>query len=122
NTRVLTNFNYTDPITDPNSPFTVGNPISTSTITLNGYQVGEIFTGSDTNYVNTFRNSNTPSDGINVYSFSFDPEIHQPTGTANLGVINTSNLNIKFVTDIRANDIVGTFRIYGLAYNILRFM
>jgi hypothetical protein len=121
-TVIVTNFNYIKPTIDTINKFKTGNPVLNSYITLNGFRVGEVFTGNDSNYLNTYRNSNTPSDGINVYAFGFDPEIHQPTGTVNLGVIATTNLIVTFAPDIDINNIKGTFRIYGVSYNILRFM
>jgi hypothetical protein len=118
--QTSTNFNYTNPYVSP-FPFQTGNPILESSLFINGYRLGEIMSSLDSNYLNPFKNSNTPADGINIYSFGFEPEIHQPTGTCNLGVISSTDLNIKFLEDVVINNIQGKFRIYGLSYNILRF-
>ena len=34
-------------------------------------------------YISTMAHQSTPTDGINVYSFSIHPESHQPSGSAN---------------------------------------
>lgn len=40
--------------------------------------------------------SNTPTDGINIYSFSLQPEEHQPTGVSNLSKIDRIILTLWF--------------------------
>lgn len=72
--------------------------------------------------------SNTPKDGINVYSFAVKPEDHQPTGTSNLSEI----LKILFtlwIRDLSQQDSLPNLNItnidtriyiFAFSYNILR--
>ena len=54
---------------------------------------------------------------INVYSFAFKPEEHQPSGTCNFSRIDTAKL--KFTG---ASPHVGGMEIYAINYNVLRIM
>ena len=74
-------------------------------------------------YFNTIQpyqyHTNTPSIGINVYSFSLEPENTQPTGTCNFTHIDNASLNIT-VSD---NSLINSgliLRVYALSYNILQ--
>ncbi len=72
--------------------------------------------------------SNTPSDGINVYSFSLFPEEHQPSGTANLSKIEEIFLTLWFadrsqepgLPEITITDINSRLFIFAFNYNIMR--
>lgn len=124
--QITTTFNYTNPVSST-TQFTPGNPITTSTLFFQGYQMGgntlPYFEGNLTNYVFPWQfHTHTPTDGINIYSFGINPEAHQPSGQCNLGRIGSVNLMIQFVSDILNNNIAGTFRIYTVSYNILRFL
>jgi hypothetical protein len=74
--------------------------------------------------------SNTPADGINVYSFSIWPEKHQPSGTANLSKIEVVILSIWFndptkqqkLPDIGFINKQSTFYVFGVNYNIFKVM
>jgi len=74
------------------------NPIEYSLLRFNDQ---DRFTKRHGNFFNYLQpemhHSNTPLDGINVYSFSINPESHQPSGTANFSLIN----NITFSTWIK---------------------
>lgn len=62
---------------------------------FNGYSRISRFNGMYFNYVQPYQHhSNTPSDGINVYSFSLRPEEHQPTGSCNFSRISKSLFNL----------------------------
>jgi len=61
--------------------------------------------------------TNTPATGINVYSFSLDPEVHQPSGTCNFSKIEDAKL-VLTLTHSRASEA----RVYAVNYNILRIM
>ena len=65
------------------------NPLISSSLLLNGR---EKFQERDAHYFNGivpyYYFNNTPSDGINVYSFSIDPMNVEPKGTINFGQIN----------------------------------
>jgi hypothetical protein len=63
-----------------------------------------------------------------MYSFSLNPEDHQPSGTCNMSRIDNATLNITFgvdgVSDFKAqylND-DSKISIYALNYNVLRIL
>ena len=112
------------------------NPVSQALIQLNGH---ERFAAREGNYFNYVQpenhHTNTPADGINVYSFALEPEKHQPSGAANLSRIDTTLLNLWFADssstgnssadgfthDYLNNDNTKLF-VYGFSYNVLRIM
>jgi hypothetical protein len=72
--------------------------------------------------------SNTPKDGINLYSFSITPEEHQPSGTANLSKIekiifslwiNDSTEKLGY-PNLNLINLDNRLYIFALSYNILR--
>lgn len=68
---------------------------------FNGYARIARYSGAFYNYLQPYYfHSNTPSDGINVYSFSLRPEEQQPTGTANFSRISTSFFNLWINPDM----------------------
>ena len=70
------------------------NPITTSKLQLNGHDRFQARDGSYFNYVQPYQHfTNTPADGINVYSFALKPEDHQPSGTCNFSRIDNATLN-----------------------------
>lgn len=74
-----------------------GNPVESAIIQLNGHDRFDKREGSYFNYVQPDQHhTNTPADGINVYSFALHPEQHQPSGSANLSRIDNTQLNIWF--------------------------
>ena len=119
-----------------------GNPLISSKLLLNGYSrfehLDEIFFNilqSNTHH------TRTPSDGVNLYSFSLLPEEYQPSSTCNFSKIGDPslvlNLNKSMFTyklsDINPNIIVNStndadaitsvnIRIYSLRYQILRII
>jgi hypothetical protein len=78
------------------------------------------------NYVQTYSyHRNTPSDGINVYSFSLHPEEYQPSGTANFSRLTSANLIVRFDESLFPSDGSPTdmvVRIYARNYNVLRIL
>jgi len=116
------------------------NPIAYSLLEFNDQNRFDRRPGIFFNYLQPeMHHSNTPKDGINVYSFSLQPESHQPTGTSNLSTIeniiftvwiedstktdNNPNLNIINV-DTRMYIFAYSYNIFrcsnglaGLAYN-----
>lgn len=70
--------------------------------------------------------SNTPCDGINLYSFALEPERLQPSGTSNLSKIENVILSLWFNMD-DANNVNyvcddNRLFIYAFSYNIFRIM
>jgi len=108
-----------------------GNPVSTAIIQLNGLDRFDRREGDYFNYVQPYQHhTNTPKDGINVYSFSLNPEQEQPSGSANLSRIDKTLLQITFVDPTKTPD-VPTLRflnsenqlfIFAFSYNVLRIM
>ena len=81
--------------------------------------------------------SNTPMDGVNVYSFALNPEEHQPSGTCNFSRIDNATLSITFgrvsaLTGITEGSYLGNylnsgsstsnFNVWAVNYNVLRVM
>ena len=99
------------------------NPVSTAKLQLNGHDRFQQRDGNYFNYVQPFQHfSNTPADGINVYSFALKPEEHQPSGTCNFSRIDNATLNVG----LAANTVTGSgddnLNIYTVNYNVLRVM
>ena len=63
---------------------------------------------------------NTPSDGINVYSFAANPGEHQPSGSCNFSRID--NAQLVLTVDSGVASAGATLNIYALNYNVLRVM
>lgn len=108
-----------------------GNPVSEAKLQLNGHDRFETLDGNYFNYVQPYQSwPNTPSDGINTYSFALKPCEHQPSGTANFSRIDTTELFLTFAQldrtgkDVfRANlDAETKCVVYTVNYNVLRIM
>lgn len=122
--------------------FGFGNPTLRAQLFFNGISRFGPFIGNYFNYVQPYEHhTSTPSDGINVYSFSLFPEEHQPSSTANFGKIASTVLDLLLdkklflykKSDIIPNDsnfkenifepelpTTATIHVYALSYNILR--
>ena len=111
------------------------NPVATSKLQLNGSDRFQERDGYYFNYVQPWQHfSNTPSDGINVYSFSLKPEDHQPSGSCNFSRIDNATLNVSIglgnsVGDsnylanyVGGNNSSSSLNIYTVNYNVLRVM
>ncbi|AYV77329.1 MAG: NCLDV major capsid protein [Barrevirus sp.] len=64
--------------------------------------------------------SNTPKTGINLYSFAFDPECHQPSGCTNFSNIENAFLSVWQNKEFINQD--NKLYIYGVSYNIYRII
>ena len=111
------------------------NPVSQVLLQLNGQDRFSKRDGMYFNYVQAWQcHSNTPADGINVYSFALNPEEHQPSGTCNMSRIDNATLNLDFITatnvygsDVPVSQLVEVSKnavcnIYATNYNVLRIM
>jgi len=108
-----------------------GNPVAYALIQLNGHDRFDRREGAYFNYVQPDQHhTNTPADGINVYSFALHPEQHQPSGTCNMSRIDNTQLNLWFA-DPTARPGLPTLNIfspdnklyiYDFSYNVLRIM
>lgn len=72
--------------------------------------------------------TDTPRDGLNVFSFALNPEEHQPSGTCNFSRIDTAQLNLWFF-EFGNNKYADVFLdsdnkvlIFAVNYNVLRIM
>lgn len=111
------------------------NPVVAAKLQLNGSDRFQERDGAYFNYVQPWQHfSNTPADGINVYSFALKPEEHQPSGTCNFSRIDNATLQIRLGSQnvdgnntYLANTLGGSnsnslLNIYTVNYNILRVM
>ena len=97
------------------------NPIIDAQLQLNGHDRFSTQNGDYFNYVQPYEtHKNTPSDGINLYSFSINPTEHQPSGTCNFSRIDNAVLNLNL--DENIINTLGNINIYTVNYNILRIM
>jgi hypothetical protein len=95
------------------------NPVSAVLLQLNGQDRFSKRDGAYFNYVQPWQcHSNTPTDGINMFSFSLNPEEHQPSGTCNMSRIDNATLNLDFAAGVTASKC----NIYATNYNVLRIM
>jgi hypothetical protein len=105
------------------------NPVSAALLRLNGQDRFTIRPGSYFNYVQPWQCfTDTPSDGLNVYSFALEPVIHQPSGTLNFSRIDTAQLDL-FYNEFANHPYADVFQdtdnkvfIYTVNYNVLRIM
>lgn len=104
------------------------NPIVSSRLQLNGKDRFQERDGVFFNYlVPYYYFTNTPADGINCYSFALAPTEIQPSGTINLGQVNTKELivtvgkqNIPDITYFNNFFKQGELRIFGYNYTLLK--
>jgi hypothetical protein len=101
------------------------NPVLEAKIQLNGH---DRFSSRDGRYFNLVQpyahHTNIPATGINVYSFCFYPEDHQPSGTCNFSRIDNASLILTItqnsVATINSRKKICKVRVYAINYNILR--
>ena len=63
--------------------------------------------------------SNSPSEGINMFSFSLDPENNLPKGSCNFSEIENIHFVLEFNGDVSVEKQI-LFKIYSHEYNVLR--
>ena len=121
--------------------FNKGLSINSAAIDFSGESLVARFCGSYFNYVQPYsHHTRTPSDGINVYSFSLRPEEYQPSGSCNMSRISKAVLSLwidprmfmYYPSDINDCCIpcpneeplptAVNIRVYALSFNILRFV
>ena len=109
------------------------NPCVNAKLQLNGHDRFQARDGNYFNFVQPAQHfSNTPADGINVYSFALRAEDHQPTGTCNFSRIDNATLQVDCgLYNAARSDYVGKYignnsnsvvNIYTQNYNVLRVM
>jgi hypothetical protein len=105
------------------------NPVSEVLLQLNGHDRFSRRHGAYFNLVQPYQcHTNIPPDGLNVYNFAKEPEIHQPTGTCNFSRIDTTQLNLWFLEgkESRFSDLFNAgdnkLYVFTVNYNVLRVM
>jgi Major capsid protein N-terminus/Large eukaryotic DNA virus major capsid protein len=99
--------------------FGAKNPIKKVALQLNGHDRFSERDGMYFNMVQPYQHhSNTPSAGINVYSFALKPEEHQPSGTCNMSRIDNASLRLT----LEALPAGGLVWVFATNYNVLRIM
>ncbi len=107
------------------------NPVSDVQIQLNGQDRQTKRSGFWHDTVEPYmRHKNTPSDGVNIYSFALNPEDHQPSCTCNFSRIDTAQLNLWFIFDKYLggkyadvfNSSENKVSVYATNYNVVRVM
>ena len=114
------------------------NSTNKALLQLNGQDRFSEREGTYFNYCQPWQHfSNTPQDGVNVYSFALNPEEHQPSGTCNFSRIDNATLSITFGRSSALTGIVegsyltnylnsasstSNFNVWAVNYNVLRVM
>lgn len=110
------------------------NPVVTGKLQLNGHDRFQTLDGAYFNYVQPYQHfNNTPSDGVNVYSFALKAAEHQPSGTCNFSRIDNATLNLtmgkynaagdnQYNSTYIGNNSNSLLNIYTMNYNVLRVM
>jgi len=109
------------------------NPVVNGKLQLNGHDRFQARDGYYFNYVQPLQHfSNTPADGINVYSFALKAEDHQPSGTCNFSRIDNATLQVdcgtynstaqNYIAEYIGKDSNSLINIYTMNYNVLRVM
>lgn len=114
-------FNYTDShIRYPDGRFYGKDLIKTAYLQLNNKSRFTERTSEYFNYVVPYQcHYRGPTVGINVYTFCFNPEEQQPSGTCNMSRIDEISLLMTLSKSINANNTC-RIRNYAINYNILR--
>ncbi|AYV85383.1 MAG: capsid protein [Satyrvirus sp.] len=106
-----------------------GYPISSSLLRINSYDRTDPYLDVKFfNYVQPYLYFNrSPTDGVNVYSFSLKPLEHQPSGSINLSRIDDFSIVVDFTNEfinlINSDNYKGAYMgVYTMSYNILRIM
>jgi len=98
------------------------NPVSSAKLVLNGTDRISTRTGFYFNVIQPYQHhTNCPAPGINVYSFAFDPEDHQPSGTCNFSRLDNASIEVTLDAALN-NGRTSVMKVYAVSYNILRIM
>jgi len=114
-------FNYTDSLIRVNDELIGKNIIRNETLLFNGLEVLSFREYGFFNWVQPYKyHTNSPSEGINIYSFSIYPQKNQPSGQTNMTLIDSIKLRLHVSNDITKKN-PAKLRVYAVVYNILRF-
>lgn len=96
------------------------NPIKFFKFNLDTYERIEKLDSNYYNYLQPYYyHKNVPSCGLNMYSFSLNPETYQPSGSCNMSEISNIELNITTNKEITTENFA-ILKFYSINYNILR--
>ena len=96
------------------------NPVMSGKIILNSHDRVEEKDGKYYNYVQPWQHhTHTPCDGVNMYSFSMEPEKHQPSGTCNFSRIDNATLKLSFDPLVKGDN---KLYVFAFNYNVFRVM
>lgn len=119
----LNDIHYNDPLNFSLLLNNKKNPVAYTSLTLNGTERIDEFPGDYFNYYHPEKyHTNTPADGINVFSFGIYPEKHQPSGSCDMSYINTSKLNVWLNDNFIINNDKTSIFVFALNYNLLKIM
>lgn len=104
------------------------NPIIDSSFQINGKNRFQERDGFFYNYIQSYYYfTNSPPDGVNLYTFALHPTEIQPSGTLNLGFVNSKDLVIQLgkynnYSETYFNTLFksGRIRILALCYNVIK--
>ena len=117
NNEYLHYSNFTTKHTDDDGD----NPCATAKLQLNGH---DRFSERDGRYFRLVQpyqhHTNTPAEGINVYSFANNPEDHQPSGSVNMSRID--NAHLQLTLDSAMSGVAAKVAVYAVNVNVLRIM
>ena len=119
--------NLTYTVTDnyPQISSNKNNTIKQAQLELNGVDRTSNYEGSFYNYVTSYEaNINTPSDGINFYTFSLNPKDIQPSGSCNFSRLNRKTIKLSFTDEFLSrfsNTEYILINFLSVNYNILKF-
>lgn len=115
NGNIKEKFNYTSDI-----QYSGNNLILNSQIHHNGQTRSNLFDKFFYNYIKTYSfHSNTINEGINMFSFSIDPQNYEPRGSCNFTKIEDIVLDLNLSTLVSYDNPI-LLRAYNLNYNVFK--
>jgi hypothetical protein len=107
-------YNYSNTV---NPVVTPNNIVSSALIYINGIERFSIRSGDYFRLIQPYqKHTRSPNGFIYIYSFSVNPEEHQPSCCSNFSKIDTKELFLNITSGTSSQQL----RVYGLNYNILR--
>ena len=105
--------------TDGTAAYAGDDTIVDAKLQLNGHDRFSVRKARYFNVVQPYQHhTRTPSTGIYSYSFSLNPQEHQPSGSVNMSRIDNASLQLSLSTGTAAVKL----RVYAVNYNVLRIM
>lgn len=109
---------YTNSGTNSGNAYIGGDVLVDAKLQLNGQDRFSVRQAPYFNVVQPYQHhTRCPATGIYVYSFSINPEQHQPSGSVNMSRIDNATLLLNLNTAASSQ-----LRVYAVNYNVLRIM